>query len=98
MKKILSSFLVFLSLVQSVFAETIILRPSLTAQMNRQSTIDKVNYTLEKKIKNQLRLAEVAAQRRAKSQKTTTTQNTTQSPATKTPLPPPNYAVSSNIP
>ena len=32
--------------------------------MNRQTSIDKVNFILEKKLKNQLRLAEIQARRK----------------------------------
>lgn len=100
MKKIFSSIIIFASLWQSTFAQIVILRPSLTAQMTRQEGINNVNFALERKLKNQMRLAELREIRQAKLQKKTipVTSPSPQKPITKSSLPPPSYTVSSNIP
>ncbi len=104
MKKILSLIILFFSLYQWVFAEIVILKPSLIAQMNRQEGINRVNFILEKKLKNQLRLAEIQARRKAGIKTTVassvpyTTTSTVKpvyaAPTSNTP----SYSVSSTIP
>ena len=64
MKKIFLILLAF-CISTETFADAAILRPSLMAQMQRQEGINRANYTLEKKLNNQMRLAEIRAERQA---------------------------------
>ncbi len=103
MKKLISLIFIFLLLTEHVWALNM-LKPSLTAQMNRQASIDKVNYITEKKLKNQLRLAEIQARRKVgiKTTVASTTPNTTTSSVKPVYTAPSNtnttYSVSSSIP
>ncbi len=98
MKKILSLIFIFVMLTESVWA-TVMLVPSLTTQMKRQEGIDKVNFIAEKKLKNQLRLREIQARRKAGIKTPLTPTPTVVRPAYTTPSnTTPTYSVSSNIP
>lgn len=103
MKIILVVILISFSLGHWVSANTIMLKPSLTAQMQRQTEIDKVNYITEKKLKNKLRLAEIQAQKKANIKTVRNTskniQSTSIKPIYSVPIiTTPRYSVSSSIP
>lgn len=84
------------------FAQGVVLKPSLSLQMERQSKIDKKNYFSEKRLKSQMRLAEKKAEKNAKLAQTKTPVKTP-SPSISIPhsqpqINLPSYSVSSTIP
>ena len=74
----------------SEVSATVMLKPSLQAQMVYQEKINKVNFASEKKMKNLMRLAEIRAKNQAKN-----TKIPSYSPSTPKPSTPPIPSVSS---
>jgi hypothetical protein len=69
-KLILLSLLLFSVFEGTTFADGVIMKPSLMAQMKYQENINRLNDINEKKLKNKMRLAEIRSKKFAEKYKT----------------------------